>query len=461
MTRRAIAAATAAAVAIGLLAPWLLGLYAEQLYRAWIDALSNAGYRIVQDAYRRDWLQSTALLVVAPPESGGLEAPRLQAASRIAHGPRSDAFWRWPPVLAFARSRVTVIGGPRRLPPLQVTAALEAGGSLDAELGLPDITYSGNAGSLHLIDGRGALRYAGDDEGWSGRGELPMLEAVDLSERALVLKGLAWQFALRNLTGGVPLGEVTLSLKALKVDAALDQSLLDLGGLVLELSTAVDGGQAKASAEMRIDQLTVKRAVFAPSVLQLRLTGVDAPSLATLLDELRRLNKRHLPESMRGLAMGALLTQSLPDLVSAEPRLTLEHLKLTTPKGAVTARGHLTLSGGGATAGPPDFWLRRISGEAQVSVPQALVLQLLIDEQRRQVQHELSNRGERVDPLPVRLAEEVEAAAQASLMLLLRDGWLLADRGRLSASAVLGDGLLILNGKTLPMTGWTGPRSSP
>jgi len=462
MTRRAIAAALAAAVALVLLTPWLLGLVAEQRYRAGLEALSSSGYRVLQHEYRRDWLRSTALLVIAPPSNNGVEPPRLQVASRIAHGPRGDAWSAWPPAVAVARSRLTVVGGPRRLPPLTLNTAFSIGGSVVADFGLPGITYSGRAGALHLLDGRGRVRFTSSIDAWRGRGALPLLEAVDSDDRTLVLRGLAWEFELHNLSNGVPAGRLMLRLDALQLEAAPDQPLLTLGGALFNLETAVDKGQAQGEAEVRIDQLTLNHADFAPSIVRIGVTGVDAASLAALLDALRELNAGNLQGSIRGLAIGRLLTRSLPEILSASPRLTLEQLELTTPNGAVTASGQLTLTNErGQVAGradlPAAYWAHRLSGEARLSVPQALVLQLLVDEQRKRVQQELRNLGEPAAPLPARLAEEVEAAAQASLMSLLRHGWLVADRGRLSASAVISDGVLRLNGKPLPINRWTTP----
>jgi hypothetical protein len=481
MKGRAIAVVpvTAMALVLGLALslPWLLGFHAEHLYRDAVAELAAAGYRIVQSEYRRDWLESTALLVIAPAASDAEEPPHLQVASRIGHGPGADNLLRWPPVLATARSRITVIGGARQLPPLLMQTALEVGGSMAATLGLPGITYSGHEGSLHLVDGHGELRFGDSGDGWSGRGELPLLEARDVAGKALAIRGLGLRFGLHGLSAGVPVGEGVLTLETLQLDATTDPSPLEVAGVLMRLATAVDAGQARAEAELRIEQLRLNGSAFAPSQLRLVLTGVDAASLSSLLDGLRQLDARDLPESMRGLAIGALLSQSLPGLLSAAPRLDLERLELATPFGAVTADAQLALSasaGSNLTSNPgsgaelagefagefppghPLRWLQRLSGEAQVSAPQALVLQVMIDEQRRRVQRELMNRGEVADPLPARLEEEIEVAAQSSLLSLIRDRWLLSDRGRLSASAVLADGRLTLNGKILPVNGWTG-----
>ncbi|MGB5832074.1 MAG: YdgA family protein [Thiohalocapsa sp.] len=458
MTRRAIAVVLAATVALALILPWFLGLRAEKLYRSSVERLSDAGYRILQDQYQRGWLQSKALLVIAPNAISGEEPPRLQIASRVAHGPLGNQLSRWPPVLAGARSRVTVIGGPRRLPPLHVRIAVAVGGSIAADLLLPDVTYSGAAGNLHLVDGRGELRVGVDQDHWSGSGELPLLQAVDLAGRALALKGLGWRFKLRSLNAGLPIGELVLTLNGLQLDAATDQPPLDVAGVTLRLQTAVDAAQVETDAEIRVDQFRINGADFAPSRLRMGLNGVDEPSLSALLDGLRSLDAGDLPETMRGLAIGALVTESLPDLIARSPRLVLDHLELTTPLGSVTASGHLALSGDDRTmAGQPTLWTQRLSGGVKVSGPQALVLQMLVREQRRRIQRELRHRGEPSEPIPESLEEEVVSAAQAALLSMIRDGWLVSDRGRLSAAAVIGDGLLTLNGKTFPIIGLTRP----
>ncbi|MGB5733005.1 MAG: DUF945 family protein, partial [Thiohalocapsa sp.] len=129
---------------------------------------------------------------------------------------------------------------------------------------------------------------------------------------------------------------------------------------------------------------------------------------------------------------------------------------LTLSDGMEPGVGSNALPGAGLVVVQPLMWLQRLSGEAQASAPQALVLQLLVDDQRRRVQRELQHRGERTEPLPTRLEEEVEAAAQASLSSLIRGHWLVSDRGRLYASAVLDGGLLILNGRPLPINGLAG-----
>lgn len=469
MTGRVIAAAlVAAAVVASLFAPFLLGLHAEQFHRQLLDGLVERGYRIVRDEYRRGWLTSRAVVVVAPPISAApvtgpaseppSEPTRLQLTSRIDHGPRAGDWSQWPPVLATTRGRITAIGGPRQFPPLLVDGVLAADGAIAAELRMPNVAYSGLAGRLHLEDARGSLRCDSGMRDWRGDGELRRLEAVDGNARNVVVEGLGWHLDLANADVGLPSGEILLELDRLSLDSVGRPPPVALADLRLGLRSVIADGQVSLAAELGVGELSVDHAAFAPSHLRLSLTRVDAPALADLRAGLTALSARDLPASMRGLAIGALMTRSLPALLAREPRLALEALTLMTPKGPVTATAFVELSDGELSdLQQPLFWLTRLSGEARVSAPRALVLQLLLDEQRRRVRQELRHRGEPDDVLPPRLEAEVAAAASAALAALIRDGWLLADGDRLRASAALGDGVLTLNGKRLPIAGFAQP----
>jgi uncharacterized protein YdgA (DUF945 family) len=460
VTRRFVAVALAATAVAALAVPWLLGLRVELLYHRFLDDLAARGYRIVQDEYHRGWLGARALTQIGPPmdlltgAEAGSEAPRLQIISRVTHGPRGANLRRWPPLLGTSMSRVTVVGGARALPPLLVNGSIDVLGAIDSAWQIPDVAYSGALGQLHLIGGEGRLRADGDRREWGGDGELARLEVIDRSGQALVLEGLGWRFAGRWVHAGLPAGESELSLQGLSLDGTGQRPPLKLSDARLQLQARMEQGRADLSAGLAVDQLSVDHAEFAPSRLRLALTGVDMLALGALRDAMRTYNAQELPESIRGLALGALLTQSLPRLLSGAPHLALDDLELMTPQGPVNGLARLQVAAmDAADLARPSHWLKRLSGEARIAAPQALVLQQLVDDQQRRVRDELRRRGERFDPLPPRLATEVEQAAQASLAALIRNGWLVADQGRLSAAVLIGDGLLTVNGKTIPIAG--------
>ena len=462
MTRRLVAVALAATAVAALAVPWLVGLRAEQLYHRFLDDVAARGYPIVHDEYHRGWLGARALTQIGPradsPADSDAEAepPRLQVVSQIAHGPRGAALWRWPPLLASSTSRITVVGRARALPPLLVDGSIDVLGAIDSAWQVPDLAYSGALGRLHLTDGQGRLQADADRPEWRGDGKLARLEADDGSGQALVLYGLGWRFAGHWVDPGLPVGESELRLQGLSLDGTGPRPPLKLENAQARLQSRLEQGRVDLGASLAVDQLSVNHADFAPSRLRLDLTGVDAHALRALRDGMRAYNARELPESVRGLAFGALLAQSLPGLLSGGPRIALHDMDLTTPQGSVSGQAWLQVA---ATytdildLARPSRWLKGLSGEARIAAPQALVLQLLVDDQQRRVRDELRHRGESADPLPPRLETEVEQAAQASLAALIRDGWLVADHGRLSAAVLIGDGLLTVNGKTIPIAG--------
>ena len=90
--------------------------------------------------------------------------------------------------------------------------------------------------------------------------------------------------------------------------------------------------------------------------------------------------------------------------------------------------------------------------EGELSLPRPLLLRLLEDWQRRQIQQELSPQGPARGAAPEELEAEIATAARDRLASLVRQGWLAETTGNLTASARLSDGLLTVNGKTIPIS---------
>ncbi|MCF7989817.1 MAG: YdgA family protein [Thiohalocapsa sp.] len=459
MKLRAVPAAiVAAAMAVSAL-PWLLGLRVEHDYRGLLAALAADGYGLIEQDYQRGWRRSSARLLVAPPSlRDDAEPPRLRIAVRIVHGPPGLAdMLRWPPVLGFARARVTVVDAPRALPPLLVDALIGPFGGLDLALRLPDSSYAGEAGRLLLTDVRTELDISADRRAWRARGVITGFEAVADDARRLAVEGLSWQADVDSGDAGLPLGVATLTLEHMSLGYGDTQPSLAAGGVRIALRSRLSAAERAAmEAEIEVDRLIREQSELAPSRAELSLTGLHAPTLAALWSGVMALNQRQLPASMRGLALGGLLGEHLPALLSSGPGAKLAPLEVTTPHGMLTAALSLTVKASEVQADPTSprtsDWLSRLSGEARLSAPQPLLLQLLVQEKERRVRAELRHRGEPVGPLAPSLKSEVEQAAQASLAGLIRDGWLQANAGRLIAAAVVGDGLLTINGKTWPIT---------
>jgi hypothetical protein len=468
MIGRLIAVALVVAVVAALL-PGAAGLYLKQRWDALLDDVAARGYALAARDYRQGWLQSEAQVEIAPPADADDAAPKLGLVLNVEHG---YALWfaQWPPRLAAFRGRASVLGGPRPLPPLRLAGTLGVGGAVSGTLRVPDVTYSGAVGQLHFVAGSGDFA-VGPDGRWALSGGLDALEAEAPDARKLRLTGLGVSLVLARADPAWPVGELGLTLDGLTLDASTTVSAMTLGGLDVALATERDGAAAAVRTGGTVAMLAIGGAGYAPSGIELSLTGLQVPAVAALRARLAALGPKALTPSQRGAAVAQTVLAGLPALVGDDAGLRLSALRVTTPSGELAAEVDLRLAPpaagaaaerpGGVAADPLRAFVGRLAGTAEVSGPQALVVALLAREQTRRVREELALRGESSATLPPALAAELEAAAQASAQALLREGWLVAEQGRLVARLQLDGGMLTVNQKPVAVAGWLAPAATP
>jgi hypothetical protein len=467
--RRVIVVAMLVA-AVAALLPAAVGLYLQQRWDRLLEHVAARGYRLTAREYQLGWARSEARVEVAPPADADDEPTRLGIGLRLDHG-----YARWlgggSPRLAAFSGRATVLGGPRPLPPLVVGGTLGLLGGLDGTLRVPDVTYSGAVGQLHFVAGSGVFR-RGPDGRLQVSGSLDALEAEAPDGRKLRLEGLGFALRLADAQASLPLGELSVTLGALSLDASAAQPALALGELEAALATALDGAAAAIRVDASVAALTLGSHTYAPSGGELLVEGLRAPALVGLRARLAALDAAALAPSQRGAALAQIATAALPELLGGEPRLRLRALRITTPYGELAADADLGLAPPSAPAGgaegqisaggePLSALTARLTGTAEVSGPQALVVALITGEQTRRVRAELALRGEPADHLSPALAADLDAAAQASAQRLLREGWLVAEQGRLLARLSLERGTLELNGKAIAVADWLAPGAPP
>jgi hypothetical protein len=457
--RRVIAVAVLVAGVAGLL-PGVVGLYLHQRHDRLLDDIAARGYELGQRDYRRGWLRSEAEVQIAPPADAERSPARLRLRLRLHHG-YEPWLAAWPPRLAKISGRATVLDGPRPLPPLVLAATLGPAGDMDGTLRVPDVTFSGAAGQLHLVSGRSAFSISPGGR-WGLFGGLDALEAKASDGRILRLEGLDWSVSLIDADAALPVARLTLGLSALVLDPTELRPALSLDGLELALRTEMNAGAAALTAKAAVVRLMFGDDGYAPASAELSLAGLRAPAVHALRDRLAALESAALTASQRGAALARTVVAALPTVFADEPQLTLRLLRVATPYGELVAKTALRLlpahevTGGGVTA-PADslrVLAARLAGTAELSAPQALVVALITAQQARRVRQELALRGESTAALPPTLAAELDAAAQASAQTLLRRGWLVAEQGRLVARLRLDDGVLTLNGKPVVVANW-------
>jgi hypothetical protein len=138
-------------------------------------------------------------------------------------------------------------------------------------------------------------------------------------------------------------------------------------------------------------------------------------------------------------------------------RLALPELVLLSPNGPAVGRLDLRLDGSAAT---PDWltadagdWLALLGADGELELPEAVALDWL----SRSIEAEdaderpAASLSELVEAQSATSGQAFPSAAQALLGLWIRDGWVSRRDDRVASALRLGDGLLTINGKTVPI----------
>lgn len=205
-----------------------------------------------------------------------------------------------------------------------------------------------------------------------------------------------------------------------------------------------------------VEDLRLNGFAFGPAQISFSMRRLPGEALASLQKSMRQVTAADPDESLARLARAAILARHLPLLLAADPALALERIYIGTPEGMI--QGHLSFATQGLTSQAlqhPDGWLDHLVAEGKLSLPRPFLLRLLEDWQRREVQQELSLQEPATSAAPEELEAEIAVAARDRLASLVRQGWLAEADGNLKASARLGDSLLTVNGKTIPISSAT------
>lgn len=185
--------------------------------------------------------------------------------------------------------------------------------------------------------------------------------------------------------------------------------------------------------------------------IQLGLAGerVDAVAIGDLATTLQTLSSGTLPRAMRNLMTAALLARVLPRIAAAEPRIAINPVRMDTPEGPLTGRFELLVEprdDAAGTTGRRDSakvgaWVAALRADGEIDMPESLARRWL------------AGTGLGGSPAP-----GAGAQAPSTLDTWLRDGWISLRDGRVASAIHLADGLLTVNGKTLPLLSLGGAR---
>jgi uncharacterized protein YdgA (DUF945 family) len=452
------------AILLGLVlaaGPLALGYLAKVGYETLLaDLMEDLPEReILENSYDRGWFASSAAFEVLIPPDPAAQAPlrptRIRVDSRIEQGP-----WVWlttgfPPVLGRAHTLLAVQGFPVALPELPVSIDLHADGSGRMQLRVPP----GETLPTGEVMG---LRHGALD------GELLVSAVQEAVEMRLMLS----EGVLTTPTG--PLARVTdLRFEADRPDASSGTGRLQVALVEVEGAAGATGSARTAPPSLRIQgisatlsralreglldlrlgltaqQLATATVTYGRSELGVSGERLDVDALADLGEGIRLLATDQVAHEMRGLVTAGLIARLAPRFVASATRIGVEPIRIETPDGLALGRLDLRLDPGAdapsrLTSGVVD-WLVLLRADGELELPEAVALDWIA----RSLEPDVEDRA-----LPTSEPAAEQAARQEAQTLLdgwIREGWVTRRDTRISSALRLGDGLLTVNGKTVPL----------
>ncbi len=457
--RPPLLAAVAAAVALLLLGgPLALGGRAQQAYQNLLGDLLEAlppGWVVVEH-YERGWFGAKAHTELAfrPGLGGRLSRPlRVRLDSRISHGP---LHWltAFPPVIARVHTRAEILDLPAELPPLLVGTDIGIDGRALARLHVPAGEWAGQNGAYRLRNGelRGSLRFEPQDRRILTDIQLPELALLSPGGILAGLSGLSLEADLADGSGAPAAGQARLAIESAQAGAAEAGKRLD------ELSLAIAQTPRDGNLDFRIELAARSLGLGGPPYQNARMAltadAMDTQALAELVEGVKALASDAVSPTMRGLVGAALVARLLPRIAVAGPRLEIDPLRVDTADGPAVGRLRLGLDALGNPGEPvnpfasPSTWIRALSGDGELELPEPLALQWLARLDSSPTGHGSADGGD---------AER----AQERIRPWIKGGWVSLRDGRLASDFRLADGLLTVNGKPFPLFGIPSPLTAP
>ncbi|HSO82371.1 DUF945 family protein [Thiocapsa sp.] len=452
------------AIVLGLLlgvGPLALGYLAKAGYEDLLaDLVEDMPNReILQNRYNRGWFASSAAFEVLIPPDPAAQAPlhpiRIRLDSRIEQGP-----WIWlttgfPPILGRVHTRLETDGLPVALPTLPVSIDLHADGSGRMQLRVPPGETLPTAQAMGLRHGPldGDLVVSSGQESVEVRLTLP--EAALTTPTGPLVRLTDLQFEAdrpddSSGTGRLQAALVELYGAAGEVGAGRTVShVLRIEGLSATLSRALREGLLDLRLGLSAQQLATASMSYGRSELGLSGERLDAEALADLAEGIRMLATDQVAQEMRGLVTAGLIAGLAPRFVESATRIGVEPIRIETPDGLALGRLDLRLDPGtdspnALTSGVVD-WVILLRADGDLELPESVALDWIA----RSLEP-----GFEDESLPTSEPAAEQAARQEAEALLagwIRDGWITRRANRVSSALRLGDGLLTINGKTVPL----------
>ncbi len=450
-------------VAASAAAPGFVGIQAQRDYESLVAQLESAGYRVEEQSYARGWFRSEARMRLALPapaaDGASAKLPGLVLRSHVVHGPFLGA-----DRLPFGLARIdTEIGLDDRMlfaaspePPVQVLLGLGGAGELLLQLPAQQLQLLDGPVNASIAGVTGRVRFTSGKADAHGFVAVPGLQLTSTDGGLAELRGARLDLAIEPGPSGLPTGGWRMEVESLKVGDPGGANAMSLEQLEIQADSREEAGEVNVTADYRAGMVLVGGERYGPVDIRIRIAHLPAATLVKIRDAVAEVQRSGIaPEAAATLALLPLLDE----LLASDPLVALDRIQLDTPVGRIEGQLEARAVGlrlaDAAQQGAAGL-LAKLEGKASLRVPERVLRAGF----RQQALARLAA-ADQADGKGAGREAEADRLAEAQLATLLAQELAVREGDRIATVATWRNGLLTVNGKTIPLAPGTAGGAAP
>lgn len=447
--------------AVLVAAPAVIGFQVESYYQQLMQQLGTGGVQVVAREYRRGWFGAqgeTRFRVEVPqkPDSRQMRTLELSLVSEIVHGPLTSAGLKLAEIQSEFR-----IEGEQLLPTdyqATISTLIDIGGQGTTRIDLPatHIPAREQQPAIRFDGMQGEMQFDAGFEQATARLEMSALTFEQTNGSMLKLQGVRFDSRSHKDASGLMLGSGRFEIDHFNLDDTDKGSQLQIRGLVVDAESSNRESGVAAYIRYGLESMALDGKAYGPAEVKLGFANLSSRTLLEIQQSVEEINAQQLTEQQKGAALMSVLMGNAPGLLKGDPKLLIETLRVNTPDGLI--EGQLSLQSVGLQwqdIGNPSLMLGKLSGHAFLRMPLKLLRSMMQQKARADLLQQFEQRR-LVDPdlaMPdeVQLAEMADRLSEQQLSVLLGQELLVREGEMIASEATLADGLLSVNGKSVPL----------
>lgn len=449
-------------LAVVLLAvPGFIGFQAEERYQALIKHFDpRGGLQLTQNEYRRGWFGATAksqfkLVRAATAQEQAPKGLSFSLVSEISHGPLTASGFG----LAEIVSRIEIDGESPLVEDytasIKTLVAFDGAGVAYFDLPATELASTDGRRAVNFLGATGRVSFARGLDQIEIGAQMLGLRVAEGDSRLFEIGRVSLQSSSRRGVAGLMLGGGVFTIERLELKDSESDTRISLHALEVDVESSAQGEMVSAWVRYHLQTINVNGQLYGPAEIKIGMSRLSAKVLGQIRQSMEEINAQGLPQAQRGMAMAMVLFGSGPGLLKGDPRLELERLHVQTPQGEIDGRFTLQSVGLEWTemadmAAVAD----RLVAEVELRMPEYFYRLAFVWKAQADILRQLEWRklmGQEIEtPPPIQLQEMASRVAEQQLQQLLTQDILLRDGSDLKIQATLKDGLLSVNGKTIP-----------